>query len=140
MLAYGSPLNFKRWIDENEHLLKPPVGNKQIWQDADFIVTVVGGPNVRTDYHDDPLEEFFYQLRGNAWLSLWIDGKPERVLDGFEWYCPECRHLVYRAEVQLQSIVTDLPPLFQAFYSSTEKRTCPGCGAIHPGKGEAPKQ
>ena len=56
MLAYGSPLNFRRWIDDNAHLLKPPVGNKQIWQDADFIVTVVGGPNLRTDYHDDPLE------------------------------------------------------------------------------------
>jgi 3-hydroxyanthranilate 3,4-dioxygenase len=176
MLAYGSPFNFQRWIDDNAHLLKPPVGNKQIWQDADFIVTVVGGPNLRTDYHDDPLEEFFHQLRGNAWLSLWIDGRPERVdlkegdifllpphvrhspqrpeagsvclvierqrpaglLDGFEWYCPECHHLVHRAEVQLQSIVTDLPPLFQAFYSSTEKRTCPSCGEIHPGKGHAP--
>src|SRR2546430_7248759 len=28
-------------------LLKPPVGNAQIWQDTDFIVTVVGGPNQR---------------------------------------------------------------------------------------------
>ena len=79
MPAYGPPLNFQRWIQDHAHLLQPPVGNQQIWQDADFIVTVVGGPNLRTDYHDDPLEEFFYQVRGNAWLSLWIDGKPERV-------------------------------------------------------------
>ncbi|KRA00754.1 3-hydroxyanthranilate 3,4-dioxygenase [Achromobacter sp. Root565] len=176
MPAYGPPLNFQRWIQDHAHLLKPPVGNQQIWQDSDFIVTVVGGPNHRTDYHDDPLEEFFYQVRGNAWLSLWIDGKPERVdlkegdifllpphvrhspqrpetdsaclvierqrpqglLDGFEWYCPHCGHLVHRVEVQLKSIVTDLPPLFQAFYESQEKRTCPGCGEIHPGKGQAP--
>ena len=84
MLTYGKPFNFQRWIDDHAHLLKPPVGNQQVWQDSDFIVTVVGGPNHRTDYHDDPLEEFFYQLRGNAYLHLWIDGKRERVAtEGF---------------------------------------------------------
>ena len=45
MPAYGPPLNFQRWIQDHAHLLQPPVGNQQIWQDADFIVTVVGGPN-----------------------------------------------------------------------------------------------
>ena len=45
------PLNFKKWIDEHRHLLKPPVGNKVVWKDADVIVMVVGGPNSRTDYH-----------------------------------------------------------------------------------------
>ncbi|MCH1999848.1 3-hydroxyanthranilate 3,4-dioxygenase, partial [Achromobacter xylosoxidans] len=48
MPAYGPPLNFQRWIQDHAHLLQPPVGNQQIWQDADFIVTVVGGPNLRT--------------------------------------------------------------------------------------------
>ena len=64
--------------------------------------------------------------------------RPLGLVDGFEWYCPHCGHLVHRVEVQLKSIVTDLPPLFQGFYASTEKRTCPGCGEIHPGKGHAP--
>ena len=32
-----------------------------MWDDGDIIVTVVGGPNQRVDYHDDPTEEFFYQ-------------------------------------------------------------------------------
>ncbi|VCU71161.1 3-hydroxyanthranilate 3,4-dioxygenase [Pigmentiphaga humi] len=172
MYKYGLPLNFQKWIDDNEHLLKPPVGNQQIWQDSDFIVTVVGGPNHRTDYHDDPLEEFFYQIRGNAYLKVLVDGKQERVdlkegdifllpphmrhspqrpetgsaclvierqrpeglLDGFEWYCLHCNHLVHRVEVQLKNIVTDLPPLFEAFYTDEAKRRCPSCGTVHPGK------
>jgi 3-hydroxyanthranilate 3,4-dioxygenase len=36
--------------------------------------------------------------------------------------------------VQLKSIVKDLPPLFEAFYASEQKRTCPSCGTLHPGK------
>jgi 3-hydroxyanthranilate 3,4-dioxygenase len=63
-------LNFKKWIDEHRHLLKPPVGNAQIWEDREFMVTVVGGPNARTDYHVDPGEEFFYQLEGDMTLRL----------------------------------------------------------------------
>jgi 3-hydroxyanthranilate 3,4-dioxygenase len=46
-------LNFQKWIDEHRSLLKPPVGNKQVYEDADFIVMVVGGPNSRKDYHID---------------------------------------------------------------------------------------
>jgi len=42
---------------------------------------------------------------------------------------------VHRVEVQLKSIVDDLPPLFNAFYASEELRTCPHCEAVHPGKG-----
>jgi len=63
------PLNFRKWIDEHRHLLKPPVGNAQIWEgDRDFMVTVVGGPNARTDYHVNEGEEFFYQVEGDVVL------------------------------------------------------------------------
>ncbi|MEM7035466.1 MAG: 3-hydroxyanthranilate 3,4-dioxygenase [Bacteroidota bacterium] len=65
-------LNFKQWIDDNRHLLKPPVGNKQVWMEVeDFIVMVVGGPNERTDFHYNETEEFFYQLEGNMVLRLY---------------------------------------------------------------------
>lgn len=70
------PINFKRWIDEHRHLLKPPVGNQQIWADRELMVTVVGGPNARTDYHINEGEEFFYQLEGDITLRVLEHGKP----------------------------------------------------------------
>ena len=72
--------NFQKWIDENQHLLKPPVGNKQLFDTkTDMIVMIVGGPNTRVDFHDDPVEEFFYQLKGDMILKLWEDGEFHNV-------------------------------------------------------------
>jgi 3-hydroxyanthranilate 3,4-dioxygenase len=72
------PFNFIRWIDEHRHLLKPPVGNKCLWNE-DFIVMVVGGPNQRTDYHVDEGPEFFYQLEGEMILRIQEDGRPRDI-------------------------------------------------------------
>jgi 3-hydroxyanthranilate 3,4-dioxygenase len=69
------PFNFKKWIDENRHLLKPPVNNKVVYKDAEFIVMVVGGPNSRKDYHYNDSEEFFYQLEGQAIVKIQENGK-----------------------------------------------------------------
>ena len=69
--------NFMDWIDEHRHLLKPPVCNQQVFEENDFIVMVVGGPNSRTDYHYDEGPEFFYQLEGEMLLKTMQDG--ERV-------------------------------------------------------------
>ena len=63
-------LNLKRWIDEHRHLLKPPVGNKLVYQDSEFMIMVVGGPNARADFHVDPAEEFFHQLEGDMVLRV----------------------------------------------------------------------
>ncbi|WP_426954853.1 3-hydroxyanthranilate 3,4-dioxygenase [Muricoccus radiodurans] len=166
------PFDFKAWIDANAHLLKPPVGNKLLFEDAKTVVQIVGGPNQRVDFHDDPVEEFFYQLRGDMVLKIHAEGRiqdipiregqvfllpahvphspqrpqagsvglvvegsrPPGEQDAFQWYCFNCHALVHRIEITVKDIVKDLPPLYEAFYASEEKRTCKHCGTIHPGK------
>jgi 3-hydroxyanthranilate 3,4-dioxygenase len=66
----GTPFNFKGWIEENRHLLKPPVSNKVIFKEGNFIIQVVGGPNSRTDFHINQTDEFFHQLEGNMFLRV----------------------------------------------------------------------
>jgi 3-hydroxyanthranilate 3,4-dioxygenase len=78
-MAIQRPLNFKKWIDDNRHLLKPPVGNKVVYENTEFIVMVVGGPNSRKDYHFNESEEFFYQLEGNIEVQIQEDGKAVTV-------------------------------------------------------------
>ncbi|MGH8229514.1 MAG: 3-hydroxyanthranilate 3,4-dioxygenase [Steroidobacteraceae bacterium] len=67
-------LNFRRWIDEHRHLLKPPIGNRRIYLDSELVIQVVGGPNARKDYHVDPGEEFFYQIEGDMLLKTVQNG------------------------------------------------------------------
>ena len=63
------------------------------------------------------------------------------LIEGSEWYCFACKGLVHRAEVSLEDpegIVTAFPRIYDTFHDSIEARTCPHCGAVHPGKGKAP--
>ncbi|MFZ0501049.1 MAG: 3-hydroxyanthranilate 3,4-dioxygenase [Steroidobacteraceae bacterium] len=71
--------NLHAWIDQHRHVLKPPVGNKRVFEDGDFIIMVIGGPNSRQDYHVDPGQEFFYQLEGDIVLKTMQDGRPVDV-------------------------------------------------------------
>ncbi len=73
------PFNLYQWIDQNRDLLKPPVGNKLLFEDSNFIIMAVGGPNSRKDFHHDPSEEFFFQVRGNMLLKTLQDGRPTDV-------------------------------------------------------------
>ncbi len=73
------PFSFKKWIEDNRQHLKPPVGNKKVFEDSDFIIMAVGGPNSRKDYHDDPGEEFFFQVEGDMVLRVMEGGKPRDI-------------------------------------------------------------
>lgn len=167
-----APFNLRRWLDDNAQLLKPPVSSKLVFENTGMVVQVIGGPNQRVDFHDDPVEEFFYQLKGDMVLKIAqgcriIDvpiregdvflipphtrHSPQRPVpgsiglvvegtrraddvDAFEWFCFACGSLVHRVELVVTNIVTDLPPLFAAFYADAAARCCKECGAIHPGK------
>jgi len=71
-----APFNLNNWIEENRDILKPPVGNKNLYKEAgDYIVMIVGGPNARKDYHYNETEELFYQLEGDINVRIQEDGK-----------------------------------------------------------------
>jgi len=67
--------NFLQWIEDHRNRLRPPVCNQVVFQDSEFIVMVVGGPNSRTDYHWDPGEELFYQIEGDMLLKTVQDSR-----------------------------------------------------------------
>ena len=78
-MAIPKPFNLNKWIDENRHLLKPPVNNKVVYKDAEFIVMVVGGPNSRKDYHYNETEELFYQLEGDITVFVQDNGEKKAM-------------------------------------------------------------
>ena len=73
-MTFGA-LNLQQWVEDHRELLKPPVGNKMVWQDREFLVMVVGGPNQRKDFHIEDGEEFFYQIEGDITVRVIEDGK-----------------------------------------------------------------
>ena len=75
-----APFNLNQWIEENRHLLKPPISNKNLYPAGeDYIVMIVGGPNARKDYHFNETEELFYQLEGEILVKIQEDGKAREV-------------------------------------------------------------
>ncbi|MEZ5012956.1 MAG: 3-hydroxyanthranilate 3,4-dioxygenase [Chitinophagales bacterium] len=90
-MAVAAPFNLKKWIEENRHLLKPPVMNQQIYTDnKDYIVMIVGGPNKRKDYHFEDGEELFYQVEGDITVGIIEDGvaKDIHIKEGEMWLLP----------------------------------------------------
>lgn len=78
--AIPKPFDLQKWIADNRHLLQPPVSNRQLLTESkDAIVFVSGGPNTRNDYHVNPTEELFYQLKGDIAVRV-------RPLDGSKPY------------------------------------------------------
>ena len=80
-MAIRKPFNLKQWINDNRDLLKPPVGNKNLYAEAgDYIVMIVGGPNARKDYHFNETEELFYQLEGSIKVTIQEEGQPVEII------------------------------------------------------------
>lgn len=112
-MSFVQPFNFQKWIDENSQFLKPPVGNKMVFpQNNGMIVMVVGGPNQRVDFHDDPVEEFFFQMKGDMILKVVHDGKHEdiRIREGDVFLLPpHMRHSPQRPVPGSIGLVVEAP-------------------------------
>ncbi len=110
--AARRPFSLQAWIDEHRDELRPPVANKQIWVDADMIVMIVGGGNQRNDFHDDPREEFFYQIKGDMNLRIWSEpGTPphDMVIREGDVYLlpPRLRHSPQRPDPDSIGLVVE---------------------------------
>jgi 3-hydroxyanthranilate 3,4-dioxygenase len=107
------PFSFQAWIAENQHLLKPPVSNKTLFPDNQgMIVMIVGGPNERVDFHDDPVEEFFYQMKGDMVLKVVDRGQHEdiRIREGDVFLLPpHMRHSPQRPIAGSIGLVVESP-------------------------------
>lgn len=76
-------IHLQKWIQQNKKDLTPPVSNKQLFSGAkDMVLFVSGGPNTRNDYHVNPTEELFLQLKGDIAVRIRpLDGsKPHDVV------------------------------------------------------------
>lgn len=111
-VAARRPFSLMRWIDDHRHELTPPVANKQVFRDADMIIMMVGGGNERNDFHDDPREEFFYQIKGDMTLWIWPDeGTPpyEMPIREGEIYLlpPNLKHSPQRPDPESVGLVVE---------------------------------
>lgn len=106
------PFNFKQWVEDNADQLKPPVGNKLLHASDGMIVMVVGGPNTRMDFHDDPVQEWFYQIKGDMMLKIAEGGEiydvPVREGEVF-LLPPHVRHAPQRPQEGSVGIVVEAP-------------------------------
>lgn len=84
------PIDLSSWVEENRHLLKPPVGNKYLYNGNDFLVMIVGGPNARNDFHITASEEFFYQIKGDVVVRTRENGriKDNIIREGETFFIP----------------------------------------------------
>ncbi len=91
MTEITAPIAFDPWLAENQHLLKPPVGNKELMPGGDdFIVMIVGGPNQRDDFHVDPYEEWFHQIKGDIQVVVMTENGRQTIdiREGEMWMLP----------------------------------------------------
>lgn len=163
------PFHLQKWIEENSDLLKPPVGNKNLYKESgDYLVMIVGGPNARKDYHYNESEELFYQIQGDIEVGIQENGQavtihikegemfllpantphqPRRgantvglvierkrfdtdMVDGLQWYCDECNHLLHEFRFVLYDVEKDFLPRFREFYGNEDLRTCKKCNHV----------
>jgi len=67
--------NLEQWIADNQASFSGPVANKEVFPQSEFIFQIIRGPNARNDFHIDPGDEIFYQLKGAIRVDVVEDGR-----------------------------------------------------------------
>ena len=73
--------NIWKIIEDNKELLKPPVNNKALWEDSQFLVMLLGGANARREFHVSPSDEIFYQVKGSCYVEIINDENKREVIE-----------------------------------------------------------
>ncbi len=132
----AKPFNLMQWIEDNREQFKPPVMNKQFYPEAsDVIVFCSLGPNTRNDYHVNPTEELFYQLKGDIAVRIRPPGeaKPRDVIihEGEMWLCP--RLVPHRPQRPAETIglIVEFPRVVDGKTENDGLRWyCPECDTL----------
>jgi 3-hydroxyanthranilate 3,4-dioxygenase len=133
------PINFDKWVVDNEDKLKPPVNNFLV-QRGDFIIMAVGGPNQRSDYHVNPTGEMFLlpadiphnpcrPYEGSVGIVV-ERVRPVGMNDHLRWFCEKCNQLVLERTFYCVDLGTQLKPLIQEYQSNENLRKCKECGHV----------
>jgi len=129
-MAVMPPINLKEWVEQNRDQMKPPVGNKYLYDGKDFFVMVIRGPNARNDFHVTNSEEYFYQVEGDIVVRVRDEGKIKdfRVREGETFFVPsKMPHSPQRPPGTVGVVVERVRPVGEmehlVFY-------CEKCGAL----------
>ena len=149
------PFNLDGWIETNLPKALGAIGNKEVFKHSDFIFQIIKGPNARNDFHIDPFDEIFYQLKGHIFLHVIEDGKERRLrieegdvfilpkqiyhsprrpeeLDGIAWFCPSCSNRLHQVDFWCDDIERGLKDVIAAFNADEARRTCAKCNTVLP--------
>ncbi|NKB20186.1 MAG: cupin domain-containing protein [Alphaproteobacteria bacterium] len=69
----------------------------------------------------------------DAFLLVIERQRREGEIDRFQWFCPECDHLLHEEQFVVSDYRSDpVSAAYQNFFGSEERRTCDSCGHVMP--------
>ncbi|KJE89776.1 3-hydroxyanthranilate 3,4-dioxygenase, variant [Capsaspora owczarzaki ATCC 30864] len=74
-------------------------------------------------------------------IGLVIERERDQTeIDHLRWYCPQCREIVHEGTFHCVDLGSQLKPVIEGYYASTESRTCSKCGTLdlHPSQRTPP--
>jgi len=117
-------IHLMQWIEANAQAFLPPVANKEVFPESEFIFQIIRGPSAGTPH---------CPIRPPATWGLVIERKrrPDE-LDRLAWFCDRCQVKLHEVAFTCEDIEAQLREAIQTFNASPSLRTCQACGAVLP--------